>query len=160
MTEVALIKLSEVDAQAFIEAIERREITLEAEGSLAVVYAGNCYYQASNGWQLVVFNDCGEFDYIDSITTDDGRMIQSFYVDYGSDPQCAADEEGFVQSYTGPTDARECYRLYGIPPYLAHPVDHVWTSTMPVGSPIEFYRSPKAQQMVDKLKQDGMEFNW
>lgn len=156
MTET--LRLPENEAQAFIEAIEKREITLTATIPPDQVYAGNCWYKASNGWELIVFNDCGQFDYIDSITTNDGRVIQSF-CEHGVLPQCEASDEGFVRNYTGPVDARECYRLYGIPPYVAHPVEHVWTSTMPAGSPVEFFRSPDTQKALEE-DNEAEQFGW
>ena len=39
------------------------------------VYAGNVEYALSNGWGVTVFNDCGEWDYIDSIKAPGGEWI-------------------------------------------------------------------------------------
>lgn len=60
-----------------------RRILLEIEhGTVTVVcredappaetYAGNVEYETSNGWTIVVFNDCGEWDYIDHAIAPDG----------------------------------------------------------------------------------------
>src|SRR3972149_8251374 len=34
-------------------------------------YSGNIEYLASNGWKVTIFNDCNEWDYIDSIEIGD-----------------------------------------------------------------------------------------
>lgn len=60
---------------AFLEAVKSGDIRLEALYSPQDVYAGNVKYSASNGWSLVIFNDCNDYDYIDSVRTEDGREI-------------------------------------------------------------------------------------
>lgn len=37
------------------------------------VYAGNVTFATSSGWRFVVFNDCMEWDYVDSVIAPDGR---------------------------------------------------------------------------------------
>jgi hypothetical protein len=59
---------------AFFRAIEAGQIQLVAESEPQDVYAGNVHYRASNGWRLVVFNDANEYDYVDHVLTDDGRI--------------------------------------------------------------------------------------
>lgn len=62
---------------AVLHAVERGDVTLEVDGATpAQVYAGDVYYKASNGWRLVVFNDCGEWDYLDSVIAPDGRSAE------------------------------------------------------------------------------------
>ena len=39
------------------------------------IYCGNMTYSCSNGWKVVVFNDCSAWDYIDHVITPDGRII-------------------------------------------------------------------------------------
>lgn len=36
-------------------------------------YSGWPSWTTADGWRVVVFNDCGDWDYIDSITAPDGR---------------------------------------------------------------------------------------
>lgn len=38
-------------------------------------YSGDESYTASNGWKLAVFNDAGEWDYIDHFEAPDGRVL-------------------------------------------------------------------------------------
>jgi hypothetical protein len=63
------------ELRAFFRAVEAGEIRLVAESEPQDVYAGNVIYRASNGWTLVVFNDANEYDYVDHVVTDDGRII-------------------------------------------------------------------------------------
>jgi|AGTN01.1.fsa_nt_gi hypothetical protein len=64
--------ISEDEILEFLHAIEDGDITIEGDSG----YAGDATYKASNGWTIVVFNDCDDWDYIESIKTDDGREIQ------------------------------------------------------------------------------------
>ena len=41
----------------------------------AEIYCGNMIYDCSNGWKVVVFNDCGAWDYVDHVITPDSRVI-------------------------------------------------------------------------------------
>lgn len=59
----------------FLHEIEEGTVTLVPQHEPQDVYAGNVLYVASNGWKIVVYNDCNEWDYIDSIETPDGREI-------------------------------------------------------------------------------------
>lgn len=59
----------------FLYAIERGEIALVAEKCPQDVYAGNVGYVAANGWTVVVFNDCNEWDYVESIILSDGTRL-------------------------------------------------------------------------------------
>jgi hypothetical protein len=56
----------------FLHAIERGEIKLTPERCPQDVYAGCVAYKASNGWILVIFNDCNEWDYVSEIVIEDG----------------------------------------------------------------------------------------
>lgn len=67
------------EALEFLRAIERGEITLVAERCPQDVYAGNVGYKASNGWTIVVFNDCNEWDYPDCIELP-GRPSVGFWL--------------------------------------------------------------------------------
>lgn len=45
-------------------------------------YSGNYTWDLSNGWNVTVFCDCGEWDYIDNVEAADGRQW-----DYPHEPQ-------------------------------------------------------------------------
>lgn len=66
----------------FLKDIESGVVTLTCRNpeSPAEVYAANVHYHASNGWQLVIFNDCGEWDYIDHVKT--GETLTDELVDF------------------------------------------------------------------------------
>jgi len=67
--------LSEQEIWQFLRGIEEGTITLVPQAEPQAVYAGNVVYRASNGWEIWVFNDCNEWDYIEAIDTADGRSI-------------------------------------------------------------------------------------
>jgi hypothetical protein len=67
--------LSEQEIWQFLQEIEAGTITLVPATEPQAVYAGNVVYQASNGWEIWVFNDCNAWDYIEAIDTADGRSI-------------------------------------------------------------------------------------
>lgn len=50
--------LSEQEIWQFLQEIEAGTITLVPATEPQAVYAGNVVYQASNGWEIWVFNDC------------------------------------------------------------------------------------------------------
>lgn len=85
----------------FMLSIERGEVSLKAKEPWSEVYAGNVEYEASNGWKLAIFNDCDEWDYIDQITTADGRQINYDEI-YGTE----------LDSYC--PDAKTQKEVYGI----------------------------------------------
>lgn len=59
-------------ADLFRQAL-RREVGIVAVGQLwKQVYAGNVVFRIG-GYQVVIFNDCDELDYVDSATAPDGR---------------------------------------------------------------------------------------
>jgi len=120
-------KLTKNEVLAVLHAIEWREITLETDTPPAEVYAGDCLYKASNGWTLVVFNDCGEWDYLSSAEAPDGRKWEF--------------DDGNLD-YRGPVNEPECYRLWGIPPYLSTPEGEPWLRTLPEDAEVSF-RRPK-----------------
>lgn len=69
--------LTEDEILAVLRAIERREVTfpaseIEAAGDW---FSGDFTFHASNGWELTVFDDCDEWDYLDSVRAPDGREV-------------------------------------------------------------------------------------
>lgn len=60
------------------------------EGAVTVVskkpersYCDHVEYAFSNGWKFIVYDDCGEWDYIESVVAADGRAATPWhYIDY------------------------------------------------------------------------------
>ena len=48
-------------------------------------YCGIMEFKLSNGWELGVFNDCCEWDYIEWIKAPDGRRVDYVVRKYGAD---------------------------------------------------------------------------
>jgi hypothetical protein len=69
------MKATPDDVMEFLHAIERGEITIVPERSPQDGYCGGVLYVASNGWKLVIFNDCNEWDYVSEVILDDGTRI-------------------------------------------------------------------------------------
>lgn len=73
----------------FLQQVERGEVVLEVSGKRPEeVYAGNVAYEANNGWFIVVFNDCNEWDYIDHILDAEGNVadFDEILADYEANP--------------------------------------------------------------------------
>jgi hypothetical protein len=98
--------LSEAEVWTFLRAIERGDITLSSEEEPQLIYAGNVRYAASNGWIITVFNDCNEWDYVDTIETTDGRTL-----DFDDMPQA-------LRNYCPSEDV--AWTRYGIPGYAQY----------------------------------------
>lgn len=65
----------EAEAVAVLEAVDRGEIEIDKaqRDACAAQYCNNFTYTLPNGWRVTVFNDCDEWDYLDSIEAPDGR---------------------------------------------------------------------------------------
>ncbi|MBL8261968.1 MAG: hypothetical protein JNM58_06035 [Xanthomonadaceae bacterium] len=99
--------ISKEEILAFLHAIESGDVVLTARVEPQFVYAGIVLYDASNGWQIAVFNDANAWDYIEWIVAADGRRL---------DFEGISEEDGAPVSYT-PSD-EVAWRRYGIPGYL------------------------------------------
>ena len=66
-------RLTESEVRGFLQAIETGSICLTTSVEPQSIYAGNVEYDSSNGWRIVIFNDCNEWDYVDAIVAPDGR---------------------------------------------------------------------------------------
>jgi hypothetical protein len=95
----------EVELSQFLKAVEEGSVSITPEQEPQDVYAGNVTYIASNGWRIVVYNDANEWDYIDSITTPDGRVFDCD----------ALDEMPAVDTYK--PSGESAWTRYGIPGY-------------------------------------------
>lgn len=88
------------DAVRLLFAIERGDIRIKAEVPANDIYAGNVTYRTQDGWILTIFNDCGEFDYVDRVEAPDGTAWECH------------DNEFFFQ-YRPPKDVvRKIYKIY------------------------------------------------
>lgn len=65
----------QAELMSFLKAVEREEVTLEADEQPRTFFGGDMTYRASNGWKVAVFLDAGEWDYFESIVTSDGRVL-------------------------------------------------------------------------------------
>ena len=99
--------ITAAELRSVLEAVERREVSLMPEGRTAdEIYAGDVSYCVSNGWRLVVFNDCNDWDYLDSAVAPDGRRVE---YPSGLEP-FDEDLHGLFISYVPPPDVvREVY---------------------------------------------------
>jgi hypothetical protein len=79
---------------------------LHPEGTPQDIYAGNVSYTASNGWCITIFNDCNDWDYVDRVTTADGRSVDFDAID---------DHMPVARQYMPADDV--AWRRYGIPGY-------------------------------------------
>jgi uncharacterized protein YuzE len=95
--------LTESAILEFLHQIENGEISLKAISNPEDVYAGDVTYHASNGWQIVVFNDANTWDYLDSIKIDEDHFI-----DYDELDKMIA-----IRNYSPPLEVIQ--KVYGIP---------------------------------------------
>ena len=96
--------ICEQEIMDFLQRIEGGEIRLTPPHEPQAVYAGNVLYKASNGWEIVIFNDANVWDYIECLKTADGREIEYDELD----------EMSRVERYRpSPEVAWTCYRIPG-----------------------------------------------
>ena len=89
----------------FLMGIRNGTITLASDDEPQKVYVGNVYYQASNGWRVVVHVDCNEYEHFIVFVTDDR----------------VTDADGmpvFVHSFFRHCNNEQMYRIFGIPGYM------------------------------------------
>lgn len=90
------------DLCAVLEAIERGDVTIKPTGRTAdETYAGNVVYRASNGWTIVVFNDCNCWDYLNSVAAPDGAERE---YPSGEHPESYDEIDELFLSYSPPDD--------------------------------------------------------
>lgn len=73
----AEMSIGETEILDVMRALERGEITIpQAEKDAAQgQYCGIAVFHLSNGWEVAIFDDCDEWDYIEWIKTPDGREV-------------------------------------------------------------------------------------
>ena len=103
--------LPESEALWFLGLVELGVITLTT--SQNPPYWGDVDYYASNGWMIRIFGDCGDWDYVDSISTPGGRVW--LYPDDGGD---RTEVERQLMNYR--PDESVCLERYGFWGYLVN----------------------------------------
>ena len=99
--------VTEAEVLDFLHSVERGEVSLAPTHEPQEDYAGIVSYKASNGWEITVFNDANEWDYVEQLRTADGRECD--YDDiYAHMPQ--------VDAYRPAEEA--AWSRYRIPGYL------------------------------------------
>ncbi len=64
-----------------LDEIEKRILTIKPQTIIEKGHSGNIIYKVSNGWKIIVFLDCGEFDYIDSFISPTGEETDPFKIE-------------------------------------------------------------------------------
>lgn len=67
-------RVKESDVLAFLRRVERGSVTLVADKPWTK-RGGVVTYTSSDGWVVDVFNDCGRWDYVKRVVTEDGREV-------------------------------------------------------------------------------------
>lgn len=99
--------ITEEELLEFLKAIEEGTIALQPESIPQDIYAGNVSYRASNGWQITIFNDCNDWDYVDHVIAPDGRSLRFDDID---------NFMSIAREYT--PDDEVAWSRYGIPGYM------------------------------------------
>jgi hypothetical protein len=72
---------------AMLEAADRGELDIFVEGAMwADVYVGNVAFVLSNGWKVIVFNDCDEWDCVDHVVSPGGVIVPAAALPDGEEP--------------------------------------------------------------------------
>lgn len=94
-----------------LEGIDSGEITLRPIGEHPqITYASNVWYRASNGWKFIVFNDCNEWDYLDSFEDEQGKQ-----------PELTEEEQELLAAWEqrqASLSARVLWQRWGIPGHI------------------------------------------
>ena len=59
-----------------LEDVSSGELAIDKYDDPADVFLGCVRYELENGWHIVVYNDSGRWDYIDSFRTPDGKQLR------------------------------------------------------------------------------------
>jgi hypothetical protein len=91
-----------------VHQIEKKEVTIALEEPRPLT--GNVTFVCSNGYKVVVFDDCGQWDYLDSVVEPDGH-VTSFWAGIESEKKLNPYWEP-VRQYVPPDDVAE--GIYGL----------------------------------------------
>ena len=75
--------MTEQDIMAMCDAVDVGELSVELEGGETwdQAYSGHLTFRLGNGIRLVVFNDCGQWDYIHAYIAPDGTVTEAIAAD-------------------------------------------------------------------------------
>ena len=126
------------EATAILKAIERGATTLtaEAEPQASVVAIYKAHGGGFDAWEVAVFNDCGEWDYLEWVKTPDGREWHFPTTDFS--PHLVAD-------YTAPRG--QWWSRWGIPGYCKKRVEP-WIGWTRARSSTERLDTPESHNLV------------
>ena len=82
-----------------LKEIEKGKLKIDWINKDSTDFCGDAEYKISNGYTLVVFNDCYSFDYVDSFKDPDGNLIWEF----------SDNPDGELANYRPPED-----KIYGL----------------------------------------------
>lgn len=69
------MSISEKEILDVLEKIETGKLNLEKVDNQGDIYSGNIVFDISNGWEITIFKDANNWDYIDNIKTHKGESI-------------------------------------------------------------------------------------
>lgn len=94
------MKPSIPEIKEFLQQIERGDVILTRVTTHSFAsYCGNILYTASNGWTIVVFNDCDEWDYIDRVIDTEGNVVTFHDLERDFDNLPEAERGGHPHEY-------------------------------------------------------------
>jgi hypothetical protein len=67
-------------------------VTLDDDATWNDAYCGNVCFRFGD-WSITVYNDCSEFDYVDSATAPDGRTVEFDDWEWDADPVALLTEQ-------------------------------------------------------------------
>jgi len=67
-------RIPEQEIMDVLHAIERGDVAVLPPVPFEH-YCGSVEHKTSNGWTFVIFDDCGEWDYIETVMAPDGRCL-------------------------------------------------------------------------------------
>jgi len=68
--------ITEDEVMAVIARIERGDLSVVPENDWDIAWGGETF-KTADGWTFVVFNDGGQWDYIECVGAPDGRWLES-----------------------------------------------------------------------------------
>ncbi len=94
------MRVTEKEILEVLKDIEKGKLKLKSIDNQLKIYSGNLVYNITNGWQITIYKDANNWDYIDSIKTHYGEKIDFEKLD--SLPQ--------IKNYCPPKEV--CFNIY------------------------------------------------
>lgn len=80
-------------AEVFRQALRSEiAVTVDDDATWDEAYCGNVHFKFGD-WSITVYNDCSEFDYVDSATAPDGRSVEFDDWECDADPVALLTQE-------------------------------------------------------------------